>query len=103
MRQLVGGKYLDMLQVSDTISSMNSEFRNICSSVDSILSVIRSNYIIIQVCNSIDSEYVYTMEEPSSSYYKESITPESLWDAYDNNDMLRVAKDLIIFKEQREK
>lgn len=43
------------------------------------------------------------MEEPSSSYYKESITPESLWDAYDNNDMLRVAKDLIIFKEQREK
>lgn len=43
------------------------------------------------------------MEEPSSSYYKDSITPESLWDAYDSNDMLKVAKDLIIFKEQREK
>lgn len=102
MRQLVGGKYLDMLQVSDTISSMNSEFRNICSSVNNILSVIHLLCIIIQVCDSIESEYVYTMEDPASLYYKESISPESLWDAYDNNDMLRVAKNLILFKEQRE-
>lgn len=40
MRQLVGGKYLDMLQVSDTILSMNQEFSTISSSINSILTVL---------------------------------------------------------------
>lgn len=46
MRQLVGGKYLDMLQVADTISSMNEEFSSICLSVKSILSVIIYDFIL---------------------------------------------------------
>ena len=39
MRQLVGGKYLDMLHVSDTITEMNKEFGSISSSVRDIISV----------------------------------------------------------------
>ena len=39
MRQLVGGKYLDMLHVSDTITEMNKEFSSITSSVKGIISV----------------------------------------------------------------
>ena len=39
MRKLVGGKYLEMLHVSDTIDSMSREFAGVSQSVQSLLSV----------------------------------------------------------------
>lgn len=39
MRKLVGGKYLEMLHVSDTIDSMSQEFATVSQSVQSLLSV----------------------------------------------------------------
>ena len=39
MRKLVGGKYLEMLHVSDTIDSMSREFATVSQSVQSLLSV----------------------------------------------------------------
>lgn len=39
MRKLVGGKYLEMLHVSDTIDSMSHEFATVSQSVQSLLSV----------------------------------------------------------------
>lgn len=47
MRQLVGGKYLDMLQVSDTILSMNQEFSTISSSINSILTVLCCSGLLV--------------------------------------------------------
>lgn len=39
MRKLVGGKYLEMLRVSDTIDSMSHEFATVSQSVQSLVSV----------------------------------------------------------------
>ena len=51
MRQLVGGKYLDMLHVSDTITEMNKEFSSITSSVLDIINVF--SFLYYNVCRSV--------------------------------------------------
>lgn len=51
MRQLVGGKYLDMLHVSDTITEMNKEFGSITSSVLDIINVF--SFLYYNVCRSV--------------------------------------------------
>lgn len=48
MRQLVGGKYLEMLNVSDTITEMSQEFSNISSSVNEIISVFVISLLLLQ-------------------------------------------------------
>lgn len=48
MRQLVGGKYLEMLNVSDTITEMSQEFSNISSSVNEIISVFVILLLLLQ-------------------------------------------------------
>ena len=48
MRQLVGGKYLEMLNVSDTITEMSQEFSNSSSSVNEIISVFVISLLLLQ-------------------------------------------------------
>ena len=101
LRQLVGSKYLDMLQVSETISSMNEELSNISSSVNTILSVFVGTCCNAQECNSVNNEYVYCEEVDENKRDTAIITPERLWELYDNKEMFQLAKELIQFREQR--
>lgn len=101
MRQLVGGKYLDMLQVSDTILSMNQEFSTISSSINSILTVLCCCELLVQICDSIESEFTYKDDLDAQQGIIATITPESLWEEYDMNNMLNLSKDLVLFKNHR--
>ena len=44
----MGGKYLEMLNVSDTITEMSQEFSNISSSVNEIISVFVISLLLLQ-------------------------------------------------------
>lgn len=101
MRQLVGGKYLDMLQVSDTILAMNQEFSTISSSINNIVTVLSCQCVSLQICDSIESEFTYKDDSDVQNGVVATITPESLWEEYDNNNMLNLAKDLVLFKGRR--
>ena len=101
MRQLVGGKYLDMLQVSDTTLSMNQEFSTLSSSINSILTVLCCCGLLVQICDSIESEFTYKDDLDAQQGIIATITPESLWEEYDMNNMLNLSKDLVLFKNHR--
>lgn len=43
---------------------------------------------------------MYNCEKQSEMLENRVITPESLWDSFDNNKMLELSKDLLLFKKQ---
>ena len=53
------------------------------------------------MCNSSNYEYVYCDELGQNKQDNVVITPERLWELYDNDNMFQLAKELIMFKEQR--
>ena len=88
---MVGGKYLDMLSVCDRISEMNKEFGVVRESVDAVL----------QLCESLGDDYAFVKEIDQKKEESAEITQESLWEEYDRDEMLVLAKHLTTFRDSR--
>lgn len=88
---MVGGKYLDMLSVCDRISEMNKEFGVVRESVDAVL----------QLCESLGDDYAFVKEIDKKKEKQAEITQESLWEEYDHDEMLALARHLAAFRDSR--
>ena len=91
LRRLVGGKYLDMLSVCDRISEMNKEFGVVRESVDAVL----------QLCESLGDDYAFVKEIDQKKEKQAEITQESLWEEYDHDEMLALARHLAAFRDSQ--
>ena len=80
-----------MLKVCDRISNMSAAFSRVQNSVTDVL----------QLCASFNEDYVFASENTSNDEDHAIITQEMLWEEYDNQDMLKLAKDLAVFQHCR--